>query len=79
MLMRLTSGYGGILQIVQYGIEKEIFKQYEMKTIPFPGDHALVDLACIGHFNPKAITVNWIFWKSYKSSVPWDGSPLQMG
>ena len=23
----------------------------------FPGDHALVDLACIGHFNPKAITV----------------------
>ena len=23
----------------------------------FAGDHALVDLACIGHFNPKAITV----------------------
>ena len=24
---------------------------------PFAGDHALVDLACIGHFNPKNITV----------------------
>ena len=23
----------------------------------FPGDHALVDLGCIGHFNPKLITV----------------------
>ena len=79
MLMRLTIGHGGILQIVQYGIEKEIFKQYEIKAITFPGDHALVDLACIGHFNPKAITVNWIFWKSYKSSVPRDESPYQIG
>ena len=38
-----------------------------------------MDLACIGHFNPKAITVNWIFWKSYKSSVPRDESPYQIG
>lgn len=25
--------------------------------VSLPGDHALVDLACIGHFNPKNITV----------------------
>ena len=38
-------------------IRQKSFEMFRFKSKKISGDHALVDLGCIGHFNPKLITV----------------------
>ena len=60
----MAAGFAAKYRIIK-GVKERILQRPNTKVFAAtignialcPGDHALVDLACIGHFNPKNITV----------------------